>query len=284
MFTPLYLILWIVVSQSEAARILGVFPTPSISHQVVFRPLIQELAKRGHEVVVITTDPAFPTGGAPENLTEIDVHDISYRIWRDNIMGTSRGNSKDLNDLMKLVLEIQVKLMDAQMKHKEVQNILRDKNKKFDLLLAEACVRSSLMFSHIYKIPTIQISSLGAVMNNFQVMGAPTHPFLYPGSLQSKINNLTVWEKIEELYKTIAMENVFSDSMVAENELIRKHLGAEAPSLMDLFENVHMLFLNVNPIFEGIRPVPPSIVYIGGIHQIEEKELPAVRKIKFSTI
>ncbi|KAI8423594.1 hypothetical protein MSG28_012672, partial [Choristoneura fumiferana] len=44
-------------------------------------PLTQELAKRGHDVVVITTDPAFPKGQAPKNLTEIDLHDMSYATW-----------------------------------------------------------------------------------------------------------------------------------------------------------------------------------------------------------
>lgn len=48
-----------VIGSNESARILAVYPTPSISHQVVFRPLMQELAKRGHDVVVITADPAF---------------------------------------------------------------------------------------------------------------------------------------------------------------------------------------------------------------------------------
>ncbi|XP_052744252.1 UDP-glucuronosyltransferase 2B15 isoform X2 [Bicyclus anynana] len=101
---------------TSGARILGVFPTPSISHQVVFRPLVQELVKRGHEVTVITTDPAFKPGQAPTNLTEIDVHDLSYKIWINALEEMKTGiedddvysqiqvviisMSKDLNDLL----------------------------------------------------------------------------------------------------------------------------------------------------------------------------------------
>lgn len=79
---------------SEAARILAVFPVSLISHQTVFCPFTQELAKQGHEVVVITTDPTVPKGGAPSNLTEINVHDISYKIWGDQFMATSRGKKR----------------------------------------------------------------------------------------------------------------------------------------------------------------------------------------------
>lgn len=54
-----YFFICVDIGSNEAARILAIFPAPSISHQVVFRPLTQALAKRGHEIVVITPDPAF---------------------------------------------------------------------------------------------------------------------------------------------------------------------------------------------------------------------------------
>ncbi|KAJ8708784.1 hypothetical protein PYW08_010166 [Mythimna loreyi] len=54
------------IFSSDAARILAVYPVPSISHQVTFRPITMELVKRGHEVVVITADPMFKKGEAPK--------------------------------------------------------------------------------------------------------------------------------------------------------------------------------------------------------------------------
>lgn len=47
----------LVLIRIEAARTLAYFATPSISLQVVFRPLTEALAKRGHEDTVVTTDP-----------------------------------------------------------------------------------------------------------------------------------------------------------------------------------------------------------------------------------
>ncbi|XP_075985856.1 uncharacterized protein LOC142982985 [Anticarsia gemmatalis] len=264
----------LIISGNEAAKILAVFPIPSISHQVVFRPLTQELAKRGHEVVVITTDPAFPKFGAPKNLTEIDVHDISYNIWIEKVMTASKGNKGDLARQMELMLESILLIVDAQLRDKQVQDMLKNKNIKFDLVLAEACVRSALIYPYIYKTPVIQISSFGAALDNYATIGAPVHPFLYPAVTRQRLNNLTLWEKITEFYKNYQIDSSYEKMKKLEYALLKKHVGEDMPSMDELNNIVDMLFLNVHPVFEGIRPVPPSVIFMGGLHQKPDKKLP----------
>lgn len=273
-----YLILCysITVSPTDAAKILAAFPIPSISHQVVFRTLTQELAKRGHEVTIITTDPAFPKGGTPSNLTEIDVHDISYSIWREKFLTVPKGNKDDIFTTMGIIFEAIPLIVDAQLKDKEVQNLIHGENKHFDLILVEACARPALIFSHIYKVPVIQVSSFGGFIDNYEIIGAPIHPILYPGTIRHKLNNLTIWETITELYLHYTIQRMNKISYSVENEMLRKHFGPDIPSVEELNNNVDMLFLNVHQVFEGIRPVPPSVVYMGGVHQKPDKKLPQV--------
>ncbi|CAF4941787.1 unnamed protein product [Pieris macdunnoughi] len=71
---------------------------------------------------------------------------------------------------------------------------------KFDLLIIEACVRPALMYSHKFKVPVIQISSFGFMLGNDEVIGALTHPVLFPIIMRQRIFNLTFWEKLYELY------------------------------------------------------------------------------------
>lgn len=56
---------------------------------MVFRYLTSKLANRGHEVIVVTTDPAYPKGQTPPNSTETDVHDLSYD-WKNQLLITTR--------------------------------------------------------------------------------------------------------------------------------------------------------------------------------------------------
>lgn len=275
-FRNLLLFSALFVNIIDTAKILAVFPVPSISHQVVFRPITQELTRRGHEVTVITTDPAFPKGGSPPNLTEIDVHDISYNIWMEKFTSIPKNSKGGLTDQVRMFLDIGYAVFDAQLSHKDVQNLIMDKNKTFDLILVEACIRSALVFSFIYKAPLIEVSSFGASYGNFEAVGAPIHPFLYPSINRKKNYNLTIWEKLEVIYNEYQIAKINEEFEQLEDVMLRKHFGPELPTVTELWNNVDMLFLNVHPIFQGIRPVPPSVVYMGGLHQKPDKELPAV--------
>lgn len=271
-------------SQKEAARILAVIPFPSISHQVVFRPLTQALAQRGHEVTVITADPAFPKGGTPANLTEIDVHDISYNIWKTVFMDAFQGNKDDIVMVLEAIYQSVIAAVDAQLEDKQVKNLINDKSRKFDVLIIEACTRPALVFSHIYKVPVIQMSSFGAALDNYVNIGAPVHPILYPSITRQRLHNLTWWEKVKEVYVDFMMNRMYERNKKAEIAMLRKHFGDSVPSIDELNNNVDMLFLNVHPVFEGIRPVPPSVVYMGGLHVNPPKELPTVSTFKFMII
>lgn len=41
----------------DCTRILAIFPVPFKEHQLVYRPLIEQLANRGHDITLLTTDP-----------------------------------------------------------------------------------------------------------------------------------------------------------------------------------------------------------------------------------
>ncbi|KAJ0171755.1 hypothetical protein K1T71_012518 [Dendrolimus kikuchii] len=271
-FIVSYLLL--TISCNKAARILIVVPTPSISHQVVFRPLILELAKRGHELTVITPDP-IPKEATSANITEIDLHDISYKCWRQEVFKstTTTGNKDSLFTQMSVFMNIFITVFETQIRTKEVQDLIKSKP-KFDLLLVEACVRPALAFAHIFEIPAIFLSSLGTVFDMNQVIGAPTHPILYPDIMRQKLNNLSLWDKIVELYNHYRVNYVISNSVYNENESLKRLFGEDFPTYHELVKYVQISLLNVHPIWENNRPVPPSVVYMGGIHQMPKKELP----------
>ncbi|KAL0810780.1 hypothetical protein ABMA28_010097 [Loxostege sticticalis] len=259
------------ISISETARILAYYPTPSISHQVVFRPLSLELAKRGHDVVVITADPIFSEGNAPANLTEIDVHDLSYNIWRKLI--ARLGNKIQLNQFAEIT-KLLAELMEKQMNTEDVQKIIKDKTNTFDLIIVEAFTEMALGFSHLFKAPVIQFSSFAATVIPLEAFGAVSHPLLYPTPLHRRVYNLTIWEKLNELYDEHQYLKMFPDTDEFCHQVMKRVFGPDVPSLEELRKNVDMLFLNVHPLWDFNRPVPPNVVYLGGMHQKPAKELP----------
>lgn len=65
--------LWVVPQQSDAFKVLGVFPTMSKSHYILGSKIMKELAEKGHEVTVLTP---FPMHKGVGNLTEVLVDGI----------------------------------------------------------------------------------------------------------------------------------------------------------------------------------------------------------------
>ncbi|XP_052757023.1 UDP-glucosyltransferase 2-like [Galleria mellonella] len=260
----------------EAAKILAVFPTPSISHQVVLRPLMRELAARGHEVVVITSYPAYPAGGGPANLTEINLRQ-------------SKINKKNLSDMLNEYDDIRTSYARAifyclTLFHRELntvvmENFIQDRNTEFDLLIIEAWLPSFLAFSHRFNVPVIRFSSLGSFFSEYHVMGGFGHPLLYPSHLCSRcpnIENLTLVEKIYEIYNYIYTSDLYDFFEKTENDKLRAIFGSDMPSLSELSNNVHLHMSNIHRPWELNRPVPSSIVQVGGIHLESECTLPEV--------
>lgn len=259
---------------SEAARILGIFPTPSISHQVAFRPLTLELAKRGHELVVLTTDPVFAKGSSPENYTEIDVHDMSYETWRKGFSATSKGRTDDIFEQLTRIFDLIPKIFVKQFLTDEFQEVLKSE-KKFDLLIIEAIVRPAIILGHVFNAPVVLMSSLGGFRDIYDIFGAPNHPLLYPAVTRQKLYDLTYWEKLREMYSHYTIERIWKEFEEKDNELVTSVFGTNVPSLSEMMDRISLILLNVHPIWENNRPVPPNIIYVGGIHQKPQQDLPS---------
>lgn len=115
------------------ANILGFFGVPSISHQQVYQAIWKELSLRGHNVTVVTPDPL--NDPSLTNLTEIDVS-YSYETFRNY---TTNKFSRPVNhwDFFEIIDALTVPVNEVQFSHPDVVNLLEDKTKQFDVVLAE---------------------------------------------------------------------------------------------------------------------------------------------------
>ncbi|XP_068623994.1 uncharacterized protein [Battus philenor] len=258
----------------DAAKILSIYPCPSISHQVVFRPITLELINRGHQVTVLTADPIYQKGNAPKNLTEIDVHDVSYAMVKKNYKTFAVGSKTDIKDQFRAILDTISNTFEQQVYTKEVQNLIKNSKEEFDLIIIESIVFPALVYRHIFKAPTILISSFGPFLGSYEIMGAPTNPLLYHNMMRQRLYNLTLWEKVTELYNQAIMYYDLSLHEVKVNNMLKRLFGPETPSLSTLKDDIDMMFVNINPIWEGNYPVPPNVIHLGGLHQKAPKKLP----------
>ncbi|XP_037962807.2 UDP-glucosyltransferase 2 isoform X4 [Plutella xylostella] len=258
----------------HAARMLCIYPVPFHSHQAVFQVMTEALAAEGHELVVLTP---LPHEKPIPNVTEIDVHDISYKLWEDGYgeyQKTHEFTADPVTFWEEAVTPIMHGIVDAQMSSPGMQALIQDQNQQFDVILVEPVVPLSIMIAARFDAPVILVSSFFGGDDSFLTIGAPIHPIYFPEFNMQRIGNMTFWERVKQIYTTLRlrwMERSFKDK---ENAMIRKHFGKDAPTITELMKRVEMLFLNVHPIWDNNRPVPPSVVYMGALHLRNPKPIP----------
>ncbi|KAF5281145.1 hypothetical protein FQA39_LY17877 [Lamprigera yunnana] len=264
-----------VIEVTSAARILGIVPTPSYSHQVVFQPLWRELSLRNHSLTILTTDPI--NDHTLTNLKEIDLS-FSYNLWniKHNFTDMIRNAPKSLLKFIDRYVEMVDDIVDHQLQHEEVQKILQNETEHFDLIMVEYPYPTITAFSVRFKCPFIGMTSLDAHSSQYDNVGNPSHPVLNPDFSLPFGGTLTFQQRVLSLlFQTYTRFYIHMYSYPKLDLQVQKHFGFDYPSLKQIANKVSLLFVNVNPIFHNIRPMVPAVIPIGGgTHLQQPKPLP----------
>jgi UDP-glucoronosyl and UDP-glucosyl transferase len=267
-------LLTILTTSSQAARILAVFPTPAYSHHSVYKIYVRALAERGHDVVVIKpTDRIFYNDGAMPiagNITEIDAtlsQQYFKRLMQQASVFRKRGLVADSTSVTSNNYMGLVRMISDQFDMPAVKQFIAS-HEHFDLIVTEAFMDYSLVFSHLFNdAPIVQISSGYAVAENFETMGAVSrHPVYYPNLWRDRFADLNVWDMINEIYVELKLQNEFSKLTEEQNALLKRQFGSDTPTVQELRSRVQLLLVNVHAVFDNNRPVPPNVQYMGGLH------------------
>lgn len=140
---------------ASSARILGMVMAPSYSHQVFFQQFWRELAIRGHDVVVVTTDP---TNEVLPNFKEISIKE-TYAPMKEfmNVMINTSIFQIILQDKF---TEMSTALSEFQLRLPQIQELIHNKTEHFDLLMVEHFFTSVIAFQHRFQCPMIGVISM----------------------------------------------------------------------------------------------------------------------------
>ncbi len=263
-----------VSGKTESARILGVFPTPSISHQVVYHTLIKDLATRGHHLTVMTTHSMNIDN---PNVTEINLRD-SYGMYKEmNFVDIKKGRG-DETVIVTSLLPVFMKIVERQLSHPAVKNIIgkRD-NQTFDVVIIEHLFHYSVMaFAEIYDCPIIGISSMDIVSLAHEAMGNEANPVIHPEMIfPFRHGQLSFVERWKSLKYYLRFRFILNDKYERDYETqIRKHFPTVKASIKDLTKRIQLVMTNVHPAMGFIRPILPNTIQLGFMHIDPPKSLP----------
>ncbi|XP_049819200.1 UDP-glycosyltransferase UGT5-like [Aethina tumida] len=262
------------ISQVFSARILGLFPCPSISHQVTFQPIWKELSLRGHSVTIISPNVIKERGLT--NLTELDMG-FTYDILSKPENNFGKIMRKDNHPIYNIhyalyTVELAITMM---LESPDVQNLLKDDSEQFDLIMYEAVHPLAAIFSAKYRVPTIGIQSMPGFTATHDMVGNPTNPVTTTDPMLPFGVNKSFPERIKSVLYQMILRFYWNWYLLPRVDTIaRKYLNNNIPYMGDVEKNVSLLLLNTNVVMNYPRPNVPNVVEIGQMHIKKKKPLP----------
>ncbi|KAK7788698.1 hypothetical protein R5R35_012812 [Gryllus longicercus] len=266
--------LWL-PAPTHAARILGIFPTPSISHQLPYQAVLKALAARGHQITVISPDPLKEPVA---NYSDVDLS-FSYEDFRQSITFAGMADVNPIR-MMKMMTPTILSVTEKQLASKPIQDFLKyNVSDGFDLIFLE-WFGYEAYYGLIHAVgspPIVGIVSLGGSAIQYNAIGNPNNPAINPEVLAGYSDRMTFWQRLDNAYTNMWMTWHWERVMFPENEkMLRKYFGPTPPPVRDTARNLSLLILCNHWSTDYPRALLPNVVQLTGLHVREEtRPLPA---------
>ncbi|KAL9925633.1 UDP-glucosyltransferase 2-like isoform 2-T2 [Glossina fuscipes fuscipes] len=269
--TALLILTSFVASRRHNLKILGLFPHPGISHFHFFHPIMRSLAERGHEVTVVSH---FPDKSPP-----VGYHDISLG-GKETLANTVDlqifENRRIYNHFVEffMLYEWGKVACNHTIRSDALTRLMRQDN-KFDVILMEQFNTDCMMgVAHLLRAPVIALSSCALMPWHYERMGSPIIPSYIPAlflgqseemSLPGRLANWISFHVLKLLYDYY--------SIPAADAILRYKFGQDMPSVGELAKETALMFVNQHFSLSGPKPLPPSVIELGGVHIQKAKPL-----------
>ncbi|CAH3876495.1 unnamed protein product [Pieris brassicae] len=268
----------------EGATILALFPHPGKSHHMVFEPLFLKLAQRGHQMTVASF---FPLENPPANYTELSfvglaglgLEVLDMAMYENPplkygipLIGDIMKQRDEVRPLARSAVTICEKLMGW----KPLIEVLKQ---DYDLVIVENFNSDCMLgLLHLYgiKAPVIALSSSNAFPSSAERLGFVDNPSYVPIITSPWTIPMSYIQRVKNAVLNVYFKSILQNIQDTEKAIIEKHYGKEVP-LYDLSKNIGLLMLNTFHELNGVRPLVPGLLEVGGMHLDREgKEIPQV--------
>ncbi|XP_071563454.1 UDP-glucosyltransferase 2-like [Temnothorax nylanderi] len=268
--SPIITILWILITSNLACskRLLIITPTPSYSHQIVFRAICLALNKRGHEIVTLT--PNILNDTSVTNYTEIDFGFI-YEKVDDTDISQTRWNLTQLAGLKTRLLTLGHNIAEEVLSHPDLVEYYKNgTDVQFDAVIAEMIMTpATYMLAHRFNAPLIGIMSMDLQNCHRFTHGSPVLPS-HPSNWELEsfagldkpfwrrlVNFINTWWNIYSWFNNFANK---------QQKIAEKYFGNDIPHITDVEKNMSLILINQEPLLAYARPEIPNIVHFSGLH------------------
>ncbi|KAF2881518.1 hypothetical protein ILUMI_24652 [Ignelater luminosus] len=263
----------LVLVSVESLKILGVFAHPGRTHFEVFRPLLEALTQRGHELTVIGYFPSQKKLPRYNDLVlKYPGDELKHTLKMEDITGARSEKyfgAAFIRQFGKLSCELSLP-------SKQYHDLLNT-NEKFDIIIAEYFNSNCLLTPLIekFKIPFIGITSHVLMPWAGPWAGNPDNPGYVPVLFMDNSYEMSFLQRVENtvmnLFNKFYYRYIIEDD---EFEMVKKYVGNEFSHGKDVMYNTSLILSYTHFSLHGARPFVPNVIEVAGLHLEEHKKLP----------
>ncbi|XP_044744837.1 UDP-glycosyltransferase UGT5-like isoform X5 [Coccinella septempunctata] len=248
----------------EGSKILGVFWTPSKSHHILGSALLQALAKKGHNVTLLSPF-----------IDDVDIPTFK-QIKLEGIIGMLDGIASPNNSIVQQTLSFLQFLRSNRENFwlaEPIQHLINAKE-DYDVVIAIPLIYDGqLALYHHLGLPVIYFFPGGSnfIVNKYVANPNWIHSVPMPmlnaasGSFLSRLVT-TSFVLVMRAFEMYLVDPVHQETM-------NKYIPG-CPELSELQKNISLVFVNSHLSIEPVRPYVPNMVQIGGFYAQTAKKLP----------
>nr|QVG59860.1 UDP-glucuronosyltransferase [Nilaparvata lugens] len=251
----------------DGANILCIFPVPSYSHQQPLLAVSRELAARGHNLIVINTNP---TKTPLKNHRDIDLgflYNEFEELRKRGLSLQSRISPYKIVHDYKLFMEfITPKALEAP----QVQQLIKEINgTKFDLIFYESIMLSSFLgFSELVgNPPIVGMLTINPFVISDPLVGNPEIPSYIPSVLLPNEHRMTFVERVNNFLINAYYHYVKIRYMDPLQEIyIKRYFGNVKHTAYEMERNISLMLISSDLASSYPKPIHPNTIYVGPTH------------------
>ncbi|XP_050423757.1 UDP-glycosyltransferase UGT5-like [Adelges cooleyi] len=265
---------------AKPSNILVFLPTESKSHFNGFKPLLQTLVSRGHNLTLVSPLP-LDKAEYPYRHVQVEEH-----VYGKDSKPIADGNMLEVAKIINYIpAAVQIcwfgpYISELTLNKSSVKDFITNDRSSFDLVIFENFFHESFVsIGHKYNAPVVQLLPFSTNARVSQWHSNPLHPAYITDVTSFFGSNMTFIQRTTNTLSVLAYTTVNRVIyLYKQNAVMNKYFiypGHEnRPDLATMLQNISLTLINSHPIIGSPVPLVPSYINVAGMHCKPAKELP----------
>ncbi|XP_063922010.1 UDP-glycosyltransferase UGT5-like [Zophobas morio] len=271
---PHYILLFSVIFTgfSSCSKILFLSQIPTRSHYILASKLVNEMAKKGHEVTFITP---YPNTTQVKNINQIHVEGFES-FYSPETARVSISKKEDGNPIQKAIdiTHIHYLFTEFLISHDKIQNLLKSQQ-HFDVVILYYYFNDALLaLAHHFKAPVVLFASMPLYVSESFLLSHPAPSSYVPNIILKHTGHMDFWQRLETSFYDICMILYYQWTILPKQQKLVENFIPGKPDLYKILNNESLILINSHVSVNEAVPMVPNAIEIGGFHIEDPKPLP----------